>query len=202
MFRIILTAFSRASHLLLLVFILVAMAYTTAFLLLCPFIRDCPNVLSLRKLGFLSLGPARLVNCAHDRPPTAAPAPDALSHADRARALLAELQNGPYPDRQLDWPAPVCASGFCDVSVPGAFSQGAHLEEQLFLAKAFASSLQPMHAIPFFHRAPHVPDPDDITITTLVTPNRYEVLRRLAERHDGPSCSRDPHLSPSPRTSG
>ncbi|KAI0034694.1 glycosyl-transferase for dystroglycan-domain-containing protein [Vararia minispora EC-137] len=41
-----------------------------------------------------------------------------------------------------------------------------------------------MKTIPFFHRSMESPETDDITITTLVTPNRYEILRKLAEQYD------------------
>ncbi|TFY74348.1 hypothetical protein EWM64_g9664 [Hericium alpestre] len=46
--------------------------------------------------------------------------------------------------------------------------------------------MQPMNIIPFFYRASQSFPADDITITTLVTPNRLPILRKLAERYPGP----------------
>ncbi|KAA1470560.1 hypothetical protein DENSPDRAFT_774874 [Dentipellis sp. KUC8613] len=46
--------------------------------------------------------------------------------------------------------------------------------------------MQPMKTIPFFYRASASFDPDDITITTLITPNRLPVLKKLAARYQGP----------------
>ncbi|GAA5923175.1 glycosyltransferase family 49 protein [Sporobolomyces koalae] len=62
--------------------------------------------------------------------------------------------------------------------------------EDHFLSLSFASSLQPSKVIPYYYRAT---DPDrvdfnkqDITITTLVTSNRFTVFERLVERYQGP----------------
>ncbi len=64
---------------------------------------------------------------------------------------------------------------------PGWFE----MSESLFLSKAFAGSVHPMKIFPYFYRASETFDEDDITITTLVTPNRFEVLRKLALRYEG-----------------
>ncbi|GAA6001715.1 hypothetical protein JCM10207_002280 [Rhodosporidiobolus poonsookiae] len=64
------------------------------------------------------------------------------------------------------------------------------LSEDHFLSLSFGSSLQPSKVIPYYYRAS---DPDrvdfnkeDITITTLVTSNRFTVFERLVERYQGP----------------
>ncbi|TNY21080.1 glycosyltransferase family 49 protein [Rhodotorula diobovata] len=64
------------------------------------------------------------------------------------------------------------------------------LSEDEFLSLSFGSSLQPSKVIPYYYRAS---DPDrvdfnkeDITITTLVTSNRFTVFERLVERYQGP----------------
>ncbi|GAA5857163.1 hypothetical protein JCM8547_009346 [Rhodosporidiobolus lusitaniae] len=64
------------------------------------------------------------------------------------------------------------------------------LSEDHFLSLSFSSSLQPSKVIPYYYRAT---DPDregfnkeDITITTLVTSNRFTVFERLVERYQGP----------------
>ncbi|GAA5877078.1 hypothetical protein JCM16303_006160 [Sporobolomyces ruberrimus] len=64
------------------------------------------------------------------------------------------------------------------------------ISEDHFLSLGFSSSLQPSKVIPFYYRAT---DPDridfnkeDVTITTLVTSNRFTVFERLVERYQGP----------------
>ncbi|BGP12834.1 hypothetical protein JCM10213_008096 [Rhodosporidiobolus nylandii] len=64
------------------------------------------------------------------------------------------------------------------------------VSEDHFLSLSFGSSLQPSKVIPYYYRAT---DPDradfnkeDITITTLVTSNRFTVFERLVERYQGP----------------
>lgn len=66
------------------------------------------------------------------------------------------------------------------------------ISEDHFLSLSFSSSLQPSKVIPYYYRAS---DPDridfnkeDITITTLVTSNRFEVFQRLVERYQGELC--------------
>ncbi|BGP44885.1 hypothetical protein JCM10450v2_000700 [Rhodotorula kratochvilovae] len=72
-------------------------------------------------------------------------------------------------------------------STPG---QHRTISEDEFLSLSFGSSLQPSKVIPYYYRAS---DPDalgfnkeDITITTLVTSNRFTVFERLVERYRGP----------------
>ncbi|KZV61665.1 glycosyltransferase family 49 protein [Peniophora sp. CONT] len=134
------------------------MAYTTTFLLLCPFVRDCPSALSLRRISphLLVTRPAR----AHTHVSALYEAPSAVLARVTGNSSAA---NSPT----LQWGT-------------------ATLSEQLFLSKAFADALQPLHAQPYFHRALNVPAQHDITLATLVTPDRYAVLARLAERYKGP----------------
>lgn len=65
-----------------------------------------------------------------------------------------------------------------------------HLEpvemaEDLFLSKAFANSMRPSKIIPYYYRATGNFDREDITITTLITSNRFQVFSRLVERYQG-----------------
>ncbi|KAJ7244171.1 glycosyltransferase family 49 protein [Mycena haematopus] len=60
------------------------------------------------------------------------------------------------------------------------------MSEDLFLSKAFAGSIRPSKIVPFFYRATGVFDKEDITITTLVTGNRFQVFARLVDRYPGP----------------
>ncbi|GAA5904347.1 hypothetical protein JCM6882_003202 [Rhodosporidiobolus microsporus] len=64
------------------------------------------------------------------------------------------------------------------------------ISEDHFISMSFGSSLQPSKVIPYYYRATD-PDRDDfnkedITITTLVTSNRFTVFERLVERYQGP----------------
>ncbi|KAJ7106032.1 glycosyltransferase family 49 protein [Mycena crocata] len=52
--------------------------------------------------------------------------------------------------------------------------------------QAFSTSLRPSKIVPFFYRATGTFDKEDITITTLVTSNRFQVFARLVERYPGP----------------
>ena len=74
------------------------------------------------------------------------------------------------------------------------------MSEDVMLSKTFPGALQPSKVIPYYYRAAK-PDDDrfereDITITTLVTANRFEIFRRMAERYKGP-ISATVHVSAS-----
>ncbi|GBE81042.1 glycosyltransferase family 49 protein [Sparassis crispa] len=58
--------------------------------------------------------------------------------------------------------------------------------EDTFLAKAFAGAMHPTRIIPFYYRATGKIEEEDVTITTLVTSNRFKVFRQLVERYQGP----------------
>ncbi|KAK0212512.1 glycosyltransferase family 49 protein [Desarmillaria ectypa] len=60
------------------------------------------------------------------------------------------------------------------------------MDEDFFLSKAFSSSLHPSKIVPFFYRASGHFDREDITITTIITSNRFHVFARLVERYRGP----------------
>jgi hypothetical protein len=59
------------------------------------------------------------------------------------------------------------------------------VDERTMLAKAFATSMRPSSVLPYFYRASGSFKRDDITITTLVTSNRFEVLARLVKKYKG-----------------
>lgn len=59
------------------------------------------------------------------------------------------------------------------------------IQEEIYLSKAFAQSMHPTKIIPFFYKATTPVDENDVTITTLVTSNRYKVLRQLVDRYQG-----------------
>ncbi|CAG8636585.1 9053_t:CDS:2, partial [Racocetra fulgida] len=60
------------------------------------------------------------------------------------------------------------------------------MTEEFFLSKAFSESMQPSHVIPYYFRADNPPDEEDITITTLITSNRFPVFDRLVTNYQGP----------------
>ncbi|KAG9220625.1 hypothetical protein CCMSSC00406_0003724 [Pleurotus cornucopiae] len=60
------------------------------------------------------------------------------------------------------------------------------MDEQLFLSKAFGVAMGPSRIIPFYYKATSEVDQEDITITTLITSNRFSVFARLVEHYQGP----------------
>ncbi|KAJ3986222.1 glycosyltransferase family 49 protein [Lentinula detonsa] len=62
----------------------------------------------------------------------------------------------------------------------------ADIDTDLILSKAFSNSMHPSKIVPFFYRASGELDVEDITITTLITSNRFPVFARLVERYQGP----------------
>jgi hypothetical protein len=63
--------------------------------------------------------------------------------------------------------------------------EGKDMSEDFFLSKAFGESLQPSKVIPYYYRASTDFGQKDITITTLVTSNRFKILAALVERYQG-----------------
>lgn len=64
---------------------------------------------------------------------------------------------------------------------------GSHaIEESLILSKAFPHLMKPSQIIPYYYRASGTFDKEDITITSLITSNRFQILARLVERYQGP----------------
>ncbi len=59
------------------------------------------------------------------------------------------------------------------------------LREETFLSKAFSLAMHPTKIIPFYYKASGPISEDDVTITTLVTSNRFKVLKQLVERYQG-----------------
>jgi len=54
-----------------------------------------------------------------------------------------------------------------------------------FVSRAFSDSMQPSRIVPFYYKAASQFDDNDITITTLVTGNRFEVFSRLVSTYQG-----------------
>ncbi|KAG8740753.1 hypothetical protein FRC12_015895 [Ceratobasidium sp. 428] len=68
---------------------------------------------------------------------------------------------------------------------------------ELLLSKAFSNTLKPSKIIPYYYRALHEHEWDDITITTIITSNRFNAFARLVEQYQGP-ISATIHISSTP----
>lgn len=62
------------------------------------------------------------------------------------------------------------------------------LHENVFLSRAFSQAMKPSRIIPFYYRASRSFRREDITIATLVTSNRFEVLVGLVQQYQGIFC--------------
>ncbi|CAG8755905.1 10248_t:CDS:2, partial [Dentiscutata erythropus] len=60
------------------------------------------------------------------------------------------------------------------------------MTEEFFLSKVFSEAMQPSHVIPYYFRADDPPEEEDITITTLITSNRFSVFDKLVSHYQGP----------------
>jgi hypothetical protein len=84
------------------------------------------------------------------------------------------------PEETLYWPATLKAENDLRLG-----SNEVEMRESLFLSKAFSQSTQPCKIIPFYYKGSAAFEDDDITITTLVTFNRFKVFGELAKRYKG-----------------
>ncbi|KAG6878195.1 hypothetical protein C0993_010956 [Termitomyces sp. T159_Od127] len=60
------------------------------------------------------------------------------------------------------------------------------VEEEMTLSKAFSTAMRPSKIIPYFYRASDEFEPDDITVTTLVTSSRLGAFSQLIDQYQGP----------------
>ena len=60
------------------------------------------------------------------------------------------------------------------------------VSDNLLFSKMFQYALQPTKVIPYFFRMPTKPDKADITITTIITLERLQVLNNLINKYRGP----------------
>jgi hypothetical protein len=209
------------SHLLF-AYVFLSCLYTTTFLLLCPFVKDCSAsfaALDISKLrasilwtrrrlfenSFFFSGPATSSSRRTLLVPTTTQAlvmrqaesydnmVDFLSGLELRMtdpvlywpvAALSQSESYPWQDEMLL----LLLRGATSSSAAERdryFDDGFAMSESVFLSKAFSSSMHPMKIFPYFYKASESFEEDDITITTLVTPNRFEVLRKLASRYEG-----------------
>ncbi|KAL7317359.1 hypothetical protein PS15m_003728 [Mucor circinelloides] len=60
------------------------------------------------------------------------------------------------------------------------------LSEEIMKSKIFSSSMGLDNVTPYYFKASHITETQDITLATLVTRNRFHVLSRLATNYKGP----------------
>jgi hypothetical protein len=68
---------------------------------------------------------------------------------------------------------------------PNAVYSALSPTEPSFVSRAFSDSMQPSNIVPFYYKAASKRDDNDITITTLVTGNRFQVFSRLVSTYQG-----------------
>lgn len=187
----------------LLVYAFLSCLYTTTFLILCPFVRHCSTTaLDISELYTRFFWSRRLFGDTFSSFPTsrtgaltptiqALVAQQAAGYKDM-EDFLSSLEAG-TPDPILYWATisqgeslrqGQTLQGTSSAELDWSFDWFA-MSESLFLSKSFSGSMYPMKIFPYFYKASETFDEDDITITTLVTPNRFEVLRKLALRYEG-----------------
>ena len=188
----------------LLVYAFLSCFYTTSFLLLCPFVRDCSTSFALDISKFYSsfLWTRRLLGDALTS------SSSSLDHVPMQTTQMMVLQKAAsYRDMDdflsdlevlstdsiLYWASLSQSETSRGAQIRGGISSTEQnwapnwyaMSELSFLSKAFSGSMHPMRIFPYFYKASEIFDDDDTTITTLVTPNRFEVLRKLAARYEG-----------------
>jgi hypothetical protein len=165
----------RLLHLLVLFYVLTAVLYTTKLLLF-----------SILFPGLSQLFNGQLV--------TSLPWP--VWHPFRASTASAVAQIAPAINEPRKPLGDVIYWNSDDLAVNSRLRENRSIpmSEDLFLSKTFAQSLQPSKIVPYFYRATGEFDPEDITITTLVTSNRFKVLAQLVSRYNGErrQCNRLP----------
>lgn len=106
----------------------------------------------------------------------------ARPHAEEA-AVLAWSEWGRL--HGVEWDKDVISWDKPPASLPEQSLRQFNTTEDLFLSKAFGESLQPSKVIPYYYRATNNVPKQDITITTLVTSDRFQVLAALVKRYQG-----------------
>jgi hypothetical protein len=70
----------------------------------------------------------------------------------------------------------------CECTITGTSE---HVSEPNLKSKLFSSALGPSTLKPYYYKAQHLVHQKDITLSTLVTRNRFPVLGRLASHYKG-----------------
>jgi hypothetical protein len=150
--------FLRLLQLLVLVYVSVAVLYTTNILLVAPLRALFSQAVNtqISTLDWSGLRPIRIF-----REAASSSLKPSIPPIQNARNLIHDTSTGDHSLKTMP------------------------MSENLFLSKAFAQSMHPSNIIPFFYRASGVFEQEDITITTLITSNRFKVFAQLAERYQG-----------------
>lgn len=155
-----------------LLYVAVAVLYTTNRVLLSP----------TRAFLYTMLG-TRESQASRMSPPAHSLSRTAGLHLNNTEPHSVRPSNADFPwplEQSLSWNTSSYLSEYgLGLSGPS------NMDEDLFLSKAFANSMRPSKIIPFFYRASERLDREDITITTLITSNRFQVFARLVERYQG-----------------
>ena len=153
------------------VYLLVALFYTTNYVIVSPVSRLFYSVLGSRSVdatqvvsGTRSSSLARFDLVAHARQISSA------RHDSGGQSSPNSLWTFSTSDNLIYW--------------HDSDNENPILEETL-LSKAFAQAMHPTRIIPFFYKSTGAVSKDDVTITTLVTSNRYKVLKQLVEQYKG-----------------
>ncbi|KAI8983386.1 glycosyl-transferase for dystroglycan-domain-containing protein [Trametes punicea] len=160
-------------------YVLAAVAFTTWFYVLSPILGSVWSLKASRK---------DLLASSH-------------AHEASSRRALTLLSDALEVDLDLDHGIPLDDNHWADTWPPGYASPevlslprlghfgtalGIAIREETLLSKAFSEAIHPTRIIPFYFKAIGSVASDDVTITTLVTNNRFRVFKQLVERYRGP----------------
>lgn len=115
--------------------------------------------------------------------------------SELVRKRIHGLDGAEWDVDQMHWHEPLSSKAHSGPKsthkAHGANRDAVAISEDHFLSLSFSSSLQPSKVIPYYYRASAPDEPgfnkEDISITTLVTSNRFKVFERLVERYQGAS---------------
>jgi len=114
-------------------------------------------------------------------------------HRLPAAKIKVGVENTNWGINKLNWHAPSDPLAHAKISPADQAAvaelvdrKATPMAEDFFLSKAFGETLQPSKVIPYYYKASHDHAQEDITITTLVTSNRFKVFAALVERYQGP----------------
>ncbi|KAF7315177.1 hypothetical protein MIND_00032100 [Mycena indigotica] len=158
--------FIRLLRSILALYTLAAVIHTTHFFIIAPLHSAVSSIVTHLSPHFLSLRLSRPILSRRENEPVSPPID--------TQALFKS-------DDLIHWKS-------SDFSLQHGFGHDSPvaMSESLFLSKAFANSMQPSKILPFFYRASGSFKDKDITITTLVTSNRFQVFGQLVEHYSGP----------------
>lgn len=84
-----------------------------------------------------------------------------------------DVENILYSQQVMNWQTP---KGFPEHGI----------EEDAVLSKIFSSTMQPSKVLPYYFKAIRQFDPESVTITTLITFDRYPIFSKLVTNYQGP----------------